>query len=63
MELRSWSYQLGNCTVVDKIIVFQMILKVFKQAEKLKSCKMKEGWMKNDECWSMNDEDWWFQVV
>ena len=27
-----------------------------KQAEKLKSCKMKEGWMKND-------EGWWFQAV
>ena len=27
-----------------------------KQAEKLKSCEMKEGWMKND-------EGWWFQAV
>ena len=34
-----------------------------KQAEKLKSREMKEGWMKNDECWRMNDEGWRFQVV
>ena len=25
------------------------------QAEKLKSCKMKEGWMKSDEGWRMKD--------
>ena len=38
-----------------------------KQAEKLKSRKMKEGWMNNnegwmksDEGWMMNDEGWWF---
>ena len=37
--------------------------KIIKQVEKLKSCKMKEGWMKNDECWRMNDEGWWFQAV
>ena len=29
--------------------------KILKQAEKLKSCEMKEGWMKNDEGW-MKDE-------
>ena len=41
-----------------------------KQAEKLKSCEMKEGWMKSDEGWiknyegwRMNDEGWWFQAV
>ena len=41
-----------------------------KQAEKLKSREMKEGWMKNDEGWKMNDEGWkmkdegwWFQAV
>ena len=41
-----------------------------KQAEKLKSCKMKEGSMKNDKGrlkndggWKMNDEGWWFQAV
>ena len=41
-----------------------------KQAEKLKSREMKEGWMKNDEGWmknyegwKMNDEEWWFQAV
>ena len=28
-----------------------------KQAEKLKSCEMKEGWMQNDEGW-MKDEGW-----
>ena len=27
-----------------------------KQAEKLKSCKMKDGWMKNDEGWMKNDD-------
>ena len=29
-----------------------------KQAEKLKSREMKEGWMKNDEGWMKNDEGW-----
>ena len=29
-----------------------------KQAEKLTSCKMKEGWMKNYEGWMKNDEGW-----
>ena len=28
------------------------------QAEKFKSCKMKEEWMKNDEGWLKNDEGW-----
>ena len=30
-----------------------------KQAEKLKSREMKEGWMKNDKRWMKNDEEWW----
>ena len=30
---------------------------LFKQAEKLKSREMKEGWMKNDEGWRMKDDD------
>ena len=40
-----------------------------KQAEKLKSREMKEGWMKNDEgrimkeVWWMKDEGWRFQAV
>ena len=41
-----------------------------KQAEKLKSHEMKEGWMKNDEGWMKNDEGWminelgwWFQAI
>ena len=34
---------------------------VGKQAEKLKSCKMKEGWTKNDEGWRMKDDD--FKVL
>ena len=41
-----------------------------RQAEKLKSCKMKEGWMKSDEVWMKNDESyiinyegWVFQAV
>ena len=43
---------------------------VSKQAEKLKSREMKEGWMKNDkgwmkddEGWMKNEEGWWFQAV
>ena len=36
---------------------------LFKQAEKLKSREMKEGWMKNVEGWMMNDEGWWYQAV
>ena len=43
---------------------------IYKQAEKLKSREMKEGWMKNeewwlknDEGWRMNVEGWWFQAV
>ena len=46
------------------------MLVCYKQAEKLKSREMKEGWMKNDEKllkndegWKMNDEGWWFQAV
>ena len=32
---------------------------IFKQAEKLKSCEMKdEGWKMNDESWKMKDEGW-----
>ena len=31
---------------------------VKKQAEKLKSCEMKEGWIKNDEGWLKNDKGW-----
>ena len=45
-------------------------LLVIKQAEKLKSREIKEGWMKNDEVWIKNDEGWmqndewwWFQAV
>ena len=36
-----------------------------KQAEKLKSRKMKndEGWRMNEEGWGMNDEGWWFQAL
>ena len=33
-----------------------MLLK--KQAEKLKSHEMKEGWMKNDEGWMKKNEEW-----
>ena len=47
-----------------------MDVDILKQAEKLKSREMKEGWMKNDEGWmkndegwKMNDEGWWFQTV
>ena len=31
-------------------------LQSYQQAEKLKSCETKKGWMKND-------EGWWFEVV
>ena len=44
-------------------LILKHIQGVPKQAEKLKSRKMKEGWMKNDECWRLNDEGWWFQAV
>ena len=37
-------YQLYNSSECNK----------FKQAEKLKSWEMKEGWMKNDEGWMKN---------
>ena len=30
----------------------------YKQAEKLKSCEMKEGWMKNEEWWRMVKDEW-----
>ena len=33
-----------------------------KQAEKLKSREMKEGWMKNDEWWRMKKE-WWRMMI
>ena len=35
------------------------VLKIFqkKQADRLKSYEMKEGWMKNDEGWMKNDDD------
>ena len=36
---------------------------LMKQAEKLKSCEMKEGWVKNDEGWMKNDEGWWYLAV
>ena len=40
-----------------------------KQAEKIKSREMKEGWMKNDVGWMkdelrmMRAEGWWFKAV
>ena len=47
----------------------ELSFKIWK-AGKLKSHKMKEGWMKNDkgrmknyEGWRMNDEGLWFQAV
>ena len=64
---------------VLKIVVNFEVRYAFKkkQAEKLKSREMKEGWMKNDEGWIKNDagwmmddegwvmkdEGWWFQAV
>ena len=55
----SWLKKCGaNCVTLSK------------QAEKLKSREMKEGWMKSDEGWMKNDERWmmkdegcWFQAV
>ena len=38
--------------------VIQQSLLPMKQAEKLKICKMKEAWMKNDEGWMKIDEGW-----
>ena len=34
-----------------------------KQAEKLNSREMKEGWINNDEGWMMNEGGQWFQAV
>ena len=33
--------------------------KVYQTSWKLKSHKLKEGWMKNDEAWMKNNEGWW----
>ena len=51
-------------------MVKKITLKALKQAEKLKSRKMKEDWMKNEEGWMkndeglrVNDEGWWFLAV
>ena len=44
------------------IISFWYSIADMKQAEKLISCKMKGGWMKNAD-WKKNDEGWWFQAV
>ena len=44
------------------IISFWYSIADMKQAEKLKSCKMKGEWLKNDD-WKKNDEGWWFQAV
>ena len=34
-----------------------------KQAKKIKSREMKEGWVKKDEGLMKNDEGWWYQAV
>ena len=44
------------------IISFWYSIADMKQAEKLISCKMKGGWMKNAD-WKKNDEGWWFHAV
>ena len=36
---------------------YDQIQPTFKQAKKLKSREMKEGWMKNDEGWMIKDDD------
>ena len=43
---------------------------VWKQTQKLKSCEMKDWWMKSDdglkkkdEWWRMNEEGWCFQAA
>ena len=54
--------KLDTSTVCSKKVLNQWIINVKKtpyamvgkQAEKLKSCRMKEGWMKNDEEWVKN---------
>ena len=62
-----------NQMTIFFMIMLQWMLKIFneenhfsfhmKQAEKLKSCEMQEGWMKSVEGWRLNDEGWWFQAV
>ena len=78
-DLFEWSFHLKFLkitSVIRNILRGSMIslsilafLKIYelkkntKQAEKLKSREIKEGWMKNDEVWIKNDEGWWYQVV
>ena len=46
---------LPSVTLVTFLI---SMVEVYQQAEKLKSRKMKEGWMRNDEGWMKNDKVW-----
>ena len=45
-----------HCIIANHIASFSLL--PWKQAVKLKSREMKEGWMKNYEWWRMNDEEW-----
>ena len=75
-----WSNSYSSHKDINRYWKLQWFVQVklrHKQAEKLKSREMKEGWMKNDERWMenderwmknddgwrMNDEGWWLQAV
>ena len=46
-------------------LIFGLVLYMVsqKQAEKLKSCKMKERWIKNDEEWWRMKDEWWRMMI
>ena len=60
MSKMNLTNRLTNSASINPILVGIVIKNAKEQAEKLKSRKIKEGWMKNDEGWRMNvdDEGW-----
>ena len=50
------------CSGDKRVTIFSikesLLQGVPKQAEELKSCEMKEAWIKNDIWWIKNDEGW-----
>ena len=57
MSKMNLTNRLTNSANINPILVGIVIKNAKEQAEKLKSRKIKEGWMKNDEGWRMNDDD------
>ena len=62
MSKMNLTNRLTNSASINPILVGIVIKNAKEQAEKLKSRKIKEGWMKNDEGWRMNDEWWWWRL-